>query len=80
MIKSKISELDEPRILTTFGPFYDLRYTPKLSRGTEMIELRVWKKWNTDGLMHPNHKNGLMIEKSKFKEIMPILNEIMSVT
>lgn len=52
---------------------YKIILTRKLSRGVEMTDIRLWKKWAQDGVFHPG-SNGLMIETSILKDILPEIN------
>ena len=54
-----------------------LMYQEKLSYGSPMIHLGVWKKWQSDQQFHPARKNRLNMELDKFRDIvLPKLNEI----
>ena len=74
-----ISELNDARCLTTFGEAYKLMICDKLSRGTLMVEIRTWIRWNTDHQFHPG-KNGLMIEKKVLIDILPLIQEYLNDT
>ena len=69
-----ISEIDSGKELMKFGDAYRLMIQHKLSRGNEMIDMRMWVRWNTDHEFHPG-SNGLMMELDKFKEILPKIQE-----
>ena len=69
-----VSDLSEPVELHFWPPSFKIMVQQKLSRGQEMIDIRSWVKWNTDGAFHPG-RNGMMVEKKVFKDsILPKLN------
>ena len=72
-----VSDLTEPKILIEFTPHARLQYQEKMNNGAILIDLRVWIKWAQDQQFHPG-KNAMMMEKSKWIEIMPKLQELLN--
>ena len=71
------TELGECVELCSFGDAYKLMYQPKLSRGDEMVDIRMWIRWNTDHLFHPSTKRSLFVRRDAFEAtILPKLNEL----
>ena len=66
-----ISELGS-QVLKQFTPSACLIVSSKLSRGDEMIDLRVHRVWDTDHQLHST-KNGLFVCKRDLLEILPSL-------
>ena len=74
-----ISNWGDPSILFEFSPYNRLMFREVLSKGTEMIDLRVWSKWNTDQQFHPSRShNGLMLERTALVKILPKLQDLMN--
>ena len=74
-----ISDLNDAKCLKEFGESYKVLISDKLSKGTEMIDIRVWIRWNTDHEFHPG-KNGLMIEKKVLSDILPLIQAYLNDT
>ena len=66
MLKTVISDLDEGIEVIRFTSGSKLLAQTKLARGNEMIDIRVWSKWNQDSQWHPG-RNGLFIRKDDLK-------------
>lgn len=78
-MKGIISDLSDPMVLREFTPNARLVMQDKLSRGVEMVDIRVWNKWIQDNDYHPS-KNGLGIVKADLIELLPKIMEHLGMT
>lgn len=72
-IYSELNSID----LKDFGANNKLKAQYKLSSGSEMLDLRMWRKYAQDHQFHPTN-NGIFIEMKEFKALLPTLIEFVT--